>query len=183
MIRRPPRSTLFPYTTLFRSFFADLFLPYQWREVVDALAFCVDGDGYGHVLHFKFVDRFHAQIFKADDFGPLDRAADQIGAAADGHQVGAFMLADRIDRIKPALCFSDHGEQALLQHHVGKLVHPGRGGGAGWADHFFANRINRPDIIYDTALELDRQLLTLLEHILDPLVRGIAAGEHLAVEQ
>src|SRR5690606_39840092 len=53
MIRRPPRSTLFPYTTLFRSFFADLFLPYQWREVVDALAFCVDGDGYGHVLHFK----------------------------------------------------------------------------------------------------------------------------------
>src|SRR5260370_26978467 len=25
MIRRPPRSTLFPYTTLFRSLFADLF--------------------------------------------------------------------------------------------------------------------------------------------------------------
>src|SRR2546426_6639272 len=32
MIRRPPRSTLFPYTTLFRSgleFHADLALPYQ----------------------------------------------------------------------------------------------------------------------------------------------------------
>src|SRR5256885_12049209 len=27
MIRRPPRSTLFPYTTLFRSLEADLFVP------------------------------------------------------------------------------------------------------------------------------------------------------------
>src|SRR3712207_7378436 len=27
MIRRPPRSTLFPYTTLFRSFFDDLLKP------------------------------------------------------------------------------------------------------------------------------------------------------------
>src|SRR2546429_6458589 len=36
MIRRPPRSTLFPYTTLFRSFFMLFFqlacclLPYRW---------------------------------------------------------------------------------------------------------------------------------------------------------
>src|SRR3712207_7104704 len=28
MIRRPPRSTLFPYTTLFRSFFAAALAPY-----------------------------------------------------------------------------------------------------------------------------------------------------------
>src|SRR2546428_10371339 len=40
MIRRPPRSTLFPYTTLFRSTFAcqpveerDLAIPFQAREI------------------------------------------------------------------------------------------------------------------------------------------------------
>src|SRR3712207_8232191 len=31
MIRRPPRSTLFPYTTLFRSYA-------QWREMLDSFA-------------------------------------------------------------------------------------------------------------------------------------------------
>ena len=31
MIRRPPRSTLFPYTTLFRSFFADYWPVYHER--------------------------------------------------------------------------------------------------------------------------------------------------------
>src|SRR5688572_31079017 len=30
MIRRPPRSTLFPYTTLFRSVRSDFFLPGTW---------------------------------------------------------------------------------------------------------------------------------------------------------
>src|SRR5690606_31092291 len=31
LIRRPPRSTLFPYTTLFRSGFNEGFFPYSWR--------------------------------------------------------------------------------------------------------------------------------------------------------
>src|SRR2546422_10944312 len=30
MIRRPPRSTLFPYTTLFRSVFGDVAFPLRW---------------------------------------------------------------------------------------------------------------------------------------------------------
>src|ERR1039458_10660106 len=30
MIRRPPRSTLFPYTTLFRSFTTPLTAPWRW---------------------------------------------------------------------------------------------------------------------------------------------------------
>src|SRR3712207_8183128 len=33
MIRRPPRSTLFPYTTLFRSVVAELPVPVQLHEV------------------------------------------------------------------------------------------------------------------------------------------------------
>src|SRR2546430_13615473 len=34
MIRRPPRSTLFPYTTLFRSFFHDRICPLQSKAAV-----------------------------------------------------------------------------------------------------------------------------------------------------
>src|SRR3712207_9589886 len=37
MIRRPPRSTLFPYTTLFRSDWNDLVYRDRWREAIDQL--------------------------------------------------------------------------------------------------------------------------------------------------
>src|SRR2546430_10020904 len=44
MIRRPPRSTLFPYTTLFRSVFAtedrDLFLPPDPENLLRAWSSC-----------------------------------------------------------------------------------------------------------------------------------------------
>src|SRR3712207_7255084 len=42
MIRRPPRSTLFPYTTLFRSFEAELA-----NAVAQAEALPLEGDGAG----------------------------------------------------------------------------------------------------------------------------------------
>src|SRR3712207_8547022 len=38
MIRRPPRSTLFPYTTLFRSMRDDRVVPAQWHQIVAAPA-------------------------------------------------------------------------------------------------------------------------------------------------
>src|SRR3712207_5380234 len=37
MIRRPPRSTLFPYTTLFRSDWNDFVSRDKWREAIDQL--------------------------------------------------------------------------------------------------------------------------------------------------
>src|SRR3712207_8532026 len=42
MIRRPPRSTLFPYTTLFRSYFNDFADPWV-RETAEGLPEVVDG--------------------------------------------------------------------------------------------------------------------------------------------
>src|SRR3712207_7069748 len=45
MIRRPPRSTLFPYTTLFRSFAAALMMQVEewgWRLIPVALAFAAE---------------------------------------------------------------------------------------------------------------------------------------------
>src|SRR3712207_9003460 len=63
MIRRPPRSTLFPYTTLFRSLRhgAELFL-YQAAELVDA-----------ELLHEELHARLVAVLLLAE---PAEHAAD-----------------------------------------------------------------------------------------------------------
>src|SRR2546425_3597572 len=51
MIRRPPRSTLFPYTTLFRSHMVDFFTSFEWwktephDELVNNGAFCLAEPG------------------------------------------------------------------------------------------------------------------------------------------
>src|SRR2546426_7311520 len=51
MIRRPPRSTLFPYTTLFRSFNADGTLFYLHHRDVGTFLYSVDrGTGQGTQL-------------------------------------------------------------------------------------------------------------------------------------
>jgi hypothetical protein len=80
---------------------------------------------------------------------------DQVGGAADGHQVGALVLLDRLDRHRAALGLADHRDQAgLRQHHLGELVHPRRGGRAGRARHFVAHRIDRADVVDDAVGEV-----------------------------
>src|SRR5258708_15581524 len=44
MIRRPPRSTLFPYTTLFRSSFREYRTPLCWRRMPKKRILIVDDD-------------------------------------------------------------------------------------------------------------------------------------------
>src|SRR3546814_70492 len=96
--------------------------------MVDALPLAVDRHGHRHVLNLELVDRLHSEVLEADDLAALDRAGDEISGAADGHQIGGAVLADGIDRHGAALGLADHGEQALLQHHAGELVHAGGGG-------------------------------------------------------
>src|SRR2546427_7488342 len=52
MIRRPPRSTLFPYTTLFRS--AEVFVRAGGDEVADPLIRFLDLDGQLLALRYDF---------------------------------------------------------------------------------------------------------------------------------
>src|SRR3712207_5504818 len=63
MIRRPPRSTLFPYTTLFRSRFREI--PYSEDQAFgrDALA-----AGWWKVYHPR------AAVLHAHDYGPVEFA-------------------------------------------------------------------------------------------------------------
>ncbi|MCY1220494.1 hypothetical protein D9M72_325090 [compost metagenome] len=151
---------------------------------MDRGALGVDRHGHRHVLHVELVDGFHAQVGEAQHLGAADRLGHQVGGAADGHQVGRTVLLDRLDRHRAALGLADHGDQAgLLQHHVGELVHAGGGGGAGRADHFVAHRIDRADVVDDAVGEVHGQRLALGQHVLDALVRRVAAGQHLARQQ
>src|SRR3712207_9481037 len=53
MIRRPPRSTLFPYTTLFRSEFRPTFVlavPRVFEKVYNSAKAKAEGDGKGKVF-------------------------------------------------------------------------------------------------------------------------------------
>src|SRR3712207_7567298 len=54
MIRRPPRSTLFPYTTLFRSLGRDAVGGPALLDAYDAVRL---GDGGGHRLHVERAQR------------------------------------------------------------------------------------------------------------------------------
>src|SRR2546430_8052555 len=57
MIRRPPRSTLFPYTTLFRSHFADHGCPYGHRECCNSQGVSRDERTGAHAQPVHMGDR------------------------------------------------------------------------------------------------------------------------------
>src|SRR5258708_27303250 len=74
MIRRPPRSTLFPYTTLFRSD--------RHREGQDADREVPDGGGGARGRHANGVLRAERPAARGGGAGPL--AGEQGGGAAEG---------------------------------------------------------------------------------------------------
>ncbi|RMN01822.1 hypothetical protein ALQ67_103941 [Pseudomonas savastanoi pv. glycinea] len=144
----------------------------------------VHRNGHRHVFDLELVDRFHAQFGEGHDSGFLDRLSHQVRSAADGHQVHGFVVADCVDGGRAAFGFADHAQQAgLVEDLAGELIHPRGRGRACRANDFFAYRINRADVVDETTLEVDRQGFALVEHFDHALVRGVAAGKHLAVEQ
>src|SRR3712207_7397171 len=68
MIRRPPRSTLFPYTTLFRSFDAtNGYVKYERDANADDFAFSQsEYKGYGNAAEGYYCDE-NGEIVKKDD--------------------------------------------------------------------------------------------------------------------
>src|SRR2546429_1789784 len=80
MIRRPPRSTLFPYTTLFRSLFAPLLARYQFIPTLSRIITTATHEGYSlaelaltlfylDVFGFRSLEDFKRAY--AEEFGVL----------------------------------------------------------------------------------------------------------------
>src|SRR2546428_14136316 len=92
MIRRPPRSTLFPYTTLFRSVHSERLPWYHGPSVLEVLQrFPVTPRGTGGPLRIPVQD-----VYKVDDrriiAGPIEggcaRVGDQVQVWPSGHRGG-----------------------------------------------------------------------------------------------
>src|SRR5258707_4097426 len=75
MIRRPPRSTLFPYTTLFRSYDPAELLTTECEILIPAAT--------ENVITSRNVDRVKCRILAEGANGPTTSAADDVAAGKD----------------------------------------------------------------------------------------------------
>src|SRR2546430_10660595 len=98
MIRRPPRSTLFPYTTLFRS--TNDVSPRNFTGVIDG----VNG-GHHHLSHhqndkdkieqYRKINRWHVEQFAyvpAVDLAVLDRKSTRLNSSHSQISYAVFCL-------------------------------------------------------------------------------------------
>src|SRR3712207_8176876 len=96
MIRRPPRSTLFPYTTLFRSALHDvevasLHLPVRLEEVLDGiLLVTVDHD------HVVAASGFEARPHVPAHVPLLDRKSTRLNSSHANISYAVFCLKKKI---------------------------------------------------------------------------------------
>ena len=98
----------------------------------------------GMSLHVELVDRFHAQIAKRQQPRAANGLRNQVRRAADGHQIDRAELADGLDRLRAALGFAHHAQQARFGQHLAReLVHARGRRGTGGADHLVAHRVHR----------------------------------------
>src|ERR1039457_1041480 len=85
---------------------ADPLLPLARTGLMDRGPHRVDRNRHRHILDLELVDRFHAEIGEGDYARMLDRLGNEVGGAADRHQVCSAVLFDRIDGDGAALGFS-----------------------------------------------------------------------------
>src|SRR3712207_9066233 len=86
MIRRPPRSTLFPYTTLFRSSGAGY---YDWAAALPASGVTINGLASDLPGSVYVTGTYSGTI----DFNPSRRKTFEL--TSDGPETDAFLVKDR----------------------------------------------------------------------------------------
>jgi hypothetical protein len=153
---------------------------------VHRLAAAVDRDGDRHVLDLELADRLHAEVLEGDQPRGLDGLGDQVGRAADGHQVHRAVALDGLDGVGPRSALPIMPiRPGLAEHLLGELVHARGRGRAGGADHLVAHRVHGADVVDEAVGQIDAvgQRLAAVEQVLDALVGGVAAGQQLAREQ
>src|SRR3989442_4631191 len=103
MIRRPPRSTLFPYTTLFRSL-------YQILLMASFIPFLV----YFMLSWRDHIYRSFLQFFKGEDRIAAARSLGGIGDMVRGFVVGNFVLGVLLAVLSSLAFWTIHLPYALL---------------------------------------------------------------------
>src|SRR3712207_9163677 len=102
MIRRPPRSTLFPYTTLFRSLVAPLAEALKASVPVLALVQEVtrnafDRNAFQELDHLRMFEPVAKWVRRLDRADRLDDYVDMaFAAAASGRQIGRASCRERV---------------------------------------------------------------------------------------
>src|SRR5688572_31402172 len=84
MLRRPPRSTLFPYTTLFRSRSASFAIPSPVTSVLEAVILALDM-GVTIARDKKFLERLRA-------IAPSDRKSTRLNSSHSQISYAVFCL-------------------------------------------------------------------------------------------
>src|SRR3712207_7223467 len=101
MIRRPPRSTLFPYTTLFRSKYIDL--PDAYLSVCEALR----AGGFAHrarvVIRWVPSDSCESSEGAARMLGDVDRKSTRLNSSHANISYAVFCLKTKHPKIPSAL--------------------------------------------------------------------------------
>ena len=88
------------------------------------------------------------------------------------------MPLDRFNRLRPAFALADHGNQArFCQQQVREFVHARCSRGTGRSNNLVTYSVDGTNVVDDAVAEIDRQWLALSDHVGQPLMRGIAAGE------
>src|SRR5256886_13139831 len=113
MIRRPPRSTLFPYTTLFRSFETDDDVPFmmkvfqirsKYRDMIPAVIH-VDGTGRLQTVHKETNPRFYRLIEHFRDLTGIP-----------------VVLNTSFNENEPIVCFPEAALECFLRTEMDVLV-------------------------------------------------------------
>src|SRR5438034_8188457 len=91
MIRRPPRSTLFPYTTLFRSFAEAVALALE-RDHGGVVDEPVDQRGGDHRVAEDLAPLFEAAVGGDDDRAALDRKSTRLNSSHTVISYAVFCL-------------------------------------------------------------------------------------------
>src|SRR2546429_5909477 len=93
MIRRPPRSTLFPYTTLFRSAFEVVKLAASLMFVTPSIPLLFMGEEYGETARFQFFSSFlDKNLAEAVRKGRTDRKSTRLNSSHGYISYAVFCL-------------------------------------------------------------------------------------------
>src|SRR5206468_2429295 len=137
---------------------------------IEVAAMAVVDDDRRKALDFKTTDRLGAQIFVRDDRELLDELREHRAGAADGAEIDAPVLAERVlDRLR-AIALADGPLEPEPEEGRRELVHPARRRRADRAHDVAGAGRRRPGVVDDLAARVEGEPLALLDEPVEATV-------------